>query len=137
MKKPHHLSKPVYQYTVAGFFVKEYESSREAAKALGVSRETIGLVLRKVNKTAKNFQFSFEKKDRIEPLQYTRNRMLNHAELEEKRSKNVFYRDLGIVNNPESRDHGKRKIRIADKMDVYLRPGQDINEIVQKYSMAI
>src|SRR5690606_9194364 len=99
-------------------------------------RETIALVLRKVNKTAGGYQFSLEKTDKMEPLKYTRNHMLNVREMVEKRTRNTEYKDLGIIENPMSMYFGKRKVLIG-RMEVYAQPDKDINELIEKYSKAI
>lgn len=136
MKKPHHHSKPVYLYTPTGFYVREHGSIREAAEALKTSPEAISLVLRKINKTAKTFQFSFEKKDRIEPVVSLKNRMLGIKDQEVKRVKAVEFTDFGIIDNPESIYFGKRKIKI-EKLELYANPNTPVDQIVNKYSKSI
>lgn len=133
MKKTHHHSKKVYQYTVSGFYVTEYESIRKAAEALKTSPQSISLVLKKVNKTTKTFQFSFEKADRIEPVVSIRNRMLGIKDQELKRVKAVEYHDYGVIDNPESDYFGKRKIKI-EKLELYANPNIPVDQIVSKYS---
>lgn len=128
--------KTIYQYTVSGVYVSEHPSIAAAAKSLGISRETISLVLRKKNKTARKYQFSYEKVERMEPVEYVKNRMMNVCDIGKKEKANLTYTDFGIITNPMSRDYGKRKL-IIGKMEVYAHPDKPIDAIVEKWSNAI
>ena len=50
---------PVYQYTISGDFVKQWESSKDAADHYGCTRENIQLVCRGKANTAVGFKWSY------------------------------------------------------------------------------
>ena len=53
-------SKKVFQYTLDGIFVKEYDSIKIASKETGISASQIGSCCRGISKTAKKFRWEFE-----------------------------------------------------------------------------
>ena len=63
---PH--SKSVYQYSLNGEFIKEWDCLREIERALNISYNTIGDTCRGKSKTAHGFQWSYIKYDKIDSI---------------------------------------------------------------------
>ena len=63
----HPMSKPVFQYTWQGDFVKEWGTISEAAETLHIKGKKIGEAASKNRKQAHGFQWSFEKVDKMPP----------------------------------------------------------------------
>ncbi len=60
--------KAVYQYDLSGRFIKEYKSAHDAARENNIQFTNICKVCRGERKTAGGFGWSYEKKDKIEPI---------------------------------------------------------------------
>lgn len=60
-------NKKVYQYDLNGIFIKEYKSTREAARQISISHANITRCCNKIAKHASGFIFSY-KKEIINPL---------------------------------------------------------------------
>lgn len=56
---------PVYQYSLNGEYLNEYNSLSEAEKKTGIAKSTICNVCRGKGKTAGNFKWSYEKKKKL------------------------------------------------------------------------
>lgn len=57
------FSKPVYQYTVEGIFIREWKSATEAAKFYKTNQGRISTCCRKETNTCKGFIWRYEKED--------------------------------------------------------------------------
>ena len=58
---------PIYQYDLEGNFIAEYKNMPEAKKALGIKSNIYSAI--KLGRTAGNFQWSFEKLEKMAPVQ--------------------------------------------------------------------
>lgn len=86
-KSYQHFKKKVYQYSIKGFFINEFDSLRDAARTLNCTASTISKSMKENsnNKSACGFLWSFEKLDilikkvgqnKIKIKQYTLNNIL-------------------------------------------------------------
>lgn len=66
--KDNHASIKVYQYTLEGNYVNEYDSIREAALAINGNEASIGDAVNGNYKSSKGFQWKKEKFDSITPI---------------------------------------------------------------------
>lgn len=66
--KDNHASVKVYQYTLDGYYVNEYNSIREAASAVNGNEQSIGDAANGNYKSSKGFQWRREKFDKISSL---------------------------------------------------------------------
>jgi hypothetical protein len=64
-------SKPVYQYTLAGLFVQQFRSSRDARDITGINAHTINCCCNFVKKTAGGFIWSYLDAESIDFSKYT------------------------------------------------------------------
>ncbi len=64
----------IYKYKLTGEFIKEYPSIIEASKSLGVTSSNITVVAKGGLKTAYGYQWSYDKKDLLEPVKSRRYR---------------------------------------------------------------
>lgn len=119
------LSKKVYQYDINGTYIQEYNSLVDAAKDLNLSSANLTTCCQGKQKTVGGFQWSYEKKDFIDPATNERNQ--NHFWSSNKKSisqyskKGVFIasfksaHDAARANNIKGSSHiteccnGKRK----------------------------
>ena len=58
----------IYQYDLEGNFIAEYKGMPSAKKALGIKSDIYKAI--KLGRTAGGFQWSFQKFDKISPVQY-------------------------------------------------------------------
>lgn len=61
--------KKIYQYDIYGNYINEYESVTLASEICQIRRTLISQCLNKDNYTAGNYQWRYEKKDKIEPCE--------------------------------------------------------------------
>ena len=66
--RDHHPKAKIFQYGLDGMFIREWDTMEEVAEHLGCSVSAINLTCLGYNKTAKNYQLSYEKHDRIPPI---------------------------------------------------------------------
>ena len=59
--------KPIYQYSLDGFYLREYKSIKEASSISGVARSSINRFLEGKYKKGGNFLWSLTKEDRLLP----------------------------------------------------------------------
>lgn len=64
--------KVVYQYDLSGSLIGEYKSAHEAARALNIQFTNICKVCRGERKTAGGFGWSYEKKEKAQPIKTKR-----------------------------------------------------------------
>ena len=62
------LKKTVYQYDLEGNFIKDYPSINEAARCLGIGKDSISLCIRKKQNTGANFQWFDSLQDKVDPI---------------------------------------------------------------------
>lgn len=62
------MSKPVYQYGLNGVFIAEYPSMMEAERQTGISNSAICACCKGVNSYTKDCIWSYEKHDKISPI---------------------------------------------------------------------
>lgn len=74
----YNLRSPVIQLTKEGEFIKKYESLKEAAKSLGVSKESIrNATTKDLNRSCKGYLWILEK-DYNDKMKYAYNKKLHH-----------------------------------------------------------
>jgi hypothetical protein len=60
--------KPIYQYTLKGEFIKEWESINEASRKLNIRNDGISGCLRKQQRTAYGYQWFYTLQDKVLPI---------------------------------------------------------------------
>lgn len=64
------VSKPVFQYSLSGVFIREWPSATEVQSQLGYEMKSINNCCRGRQKTAHGYMWSYEKRVSIEPVKY-------------------------------------------------------------------
>lgn len=80
----HQLNKKVYQYSLNGDFLNEFSCVTEAERATGVSNSNICACCKGRHRYVNDFQWSYEKNDKLPPIDKTQLRYENSIKKQEK-----------------------------------------------------
>lgn len=86
-----HLSVKVYQYSIDGYFIKEFPSMREAERETGIDNSFICACCKGRVAYSKNYRWSYTKVDRLPPLD-KKEYLYEHCQ--KPQEKEVFQYDL-------------------------------------------
>lgn len=99
----HFLSKKVYQYTLDGIYVREWENAQRASEELGISVSDIHTMCRKEKgiKKSGNFMWSYTKLDMMQP--YVRETHSKEHILQLDNDFNIVkkYKNISYINKDE------------------------------------
>ena len=102
------VNKPIFQYSLNGEFIHEWESTKLASTTLGIERKSITQAVNQKSKSCNGYQWRFIKKDRIDPI----------APFKLNRSKSTpvlqFTKDGELINEYPSQREAARCLKLDE-----------------------
>lgn len=105
------ISIPVYQYGLDGYFIAEYPSMMEAERQTGIDNSAICACCKGIHSYTKDWVWSYEKHDRIQPIDKEK---LKYERVIQKQEKSVYQYSLNgdFVNSYNSLSHASKSTGI-------------------------